>query len=137
VSWKNFPPNLKMVGSHGGSGICEVIGRMDYAYELRDEAFFLGPYTPLKITHKPSYYLKKMCFDTVSYHLSATKMVLETVGADHVVYDSDAPPLTSLRPQAIQLVRDLKLDVSDEEAVFWRNAARLLKLTRADLSLLT
>ena len=29
-------PTLKLVGSHLGGGICEVIGRMDYAYELPD-----------------------------------------------------------------------------------------------------
>ena len=29
----------KIVGSHGGGGICEVIGRLDYAYELQDESF--------------------------------------------------------------------------------------------------
>ena len=33
---------LKLVGSHLGGGICEIIGRMDYAYELGDEAFFPG-----------------------------------------------------------------------------------------------
>ena len=26
-------PRAKIVGSHGGGGICEVIGRLDYAYE--------------------------------------------------------------------------------------------------------
>ena len=36
-------PTLKLVGSHLGGGICEVIGRMDYAYNLPDFAFFLGP----------------------------------------------------------------------------------------------
>ena len=35
-------PRLKIVASHGGGGICETISRMDYAYELKDEAFFLG-----------------------------------------------------------------------------------------------
>ena len=46
-------PRLKIVASHGGGGICEVIGRMDYAYELQDEAYFLGSYAPMKIKHAP------------------------------------------------------------------------------------
>jgi predicted TIM-barrel fold metal-dependent hydrolase len=50
-------PRLKIVASHGGGGICETISRMDYAYELQDEAFFLGPYAPMRIRHPPSYYL--------------------------------------------------------------------------------
>ena len=107
---------------------CEVIGRLNYAYELQDECYFLGPYTPLKIKHEPEYYLKKMYFDTVTYHLPAARMVLETVGADHVLYGSDAPPLTSLKPRAIKLVEDLGLPPQQREAVFAKNAARLLKL---------
>ena len=31
-------PRLKIVASNGGGGICETISRMDYAYELGDEA---------------------------------------------------------------------------------------------------
>ena len=53
-------PKLKIVASHGGGGICETISRMDYAYELQDEAFFLGSYAPMKIKHKPSHYMKKL-----------------------------------------------------------------------------
>jgi aminocarboxymuconate-semialdehyde decarboxylase len=121
-------PRVKMVASHGGGGICEVIGRMDYAYELQEEAYFLGPYAPMKITRPPSHYLKVMYFDTVTYHAPAARLVLDTVGADHVLYGSDAPPLTSLKPRAIRLVEDLGLPPREREAVFWRNAAKLLKL---------
>ena len=56
-------PTLKLVGSHLGGGICEVIGRMDYAYNLMDFSFFLGSYEPLLIKHAPSHYLKMMYFD--------------------------------------------------------------------------
>ncbi len=121
-------PRLKIVGSHGGGGLCEVIGRMDYAYELQDECYFLGPYVPMKIKHAPSHYLKMMYFDTVSYHPPAARLVLDSVGVDHVLYGSDAPPLTSLKPRAIKLVEDLDLPAPDREKVFWRNAAGLLKL---------
>jgi aminocarboxymuconate-semialdehyde decarboxylase len=125
-------PRVTIVGSHGGGGICEVIGRLDYAYELQDEAFFLGPYAPMKIKHPPSHYLEMMHFDSVTYHAPAARLVLDTVGADHVLYGSDAPPLTSLKPRAIKLIEGLDLPPREREAVFWRNAARLLKLPIAD-----
>jgi aminocarboxymuconate-semialdehyde decarboxylase len=125
-------PRIKIVGSHGGGGICEVIGRLDYAYELQDEAFFLGPYAPMRIKHAPSHYLKKMHFDSVTYHAPAARLVLDTVGAEHVLYGSDAPPLTSLKSRAIKLIEDLNLPPHERDAVFWRNAARLLKLPAAD-----
>ena len=74
-------PRVKIVASHGGGGICETISRMDYAYELGDEAFFLGSYKPMKIKHKPSHYLKKMHLDTVTYNPPAVRMVLDWIGA--------------------------------------------------------
>lgn len=121
-------PRLTVVASHGGGGICEVIGRMNYAYELQDECYFLGSYAPMKIKHEPLHYLKKMYLDTVTYHAPAARLVIDTVGIDHTIYGSDAPPLTSLKPRAIELVKSLNLPKADEEKVFWRNAARLLKL---------
>jgi aminocarboxymuconate-semialdehyde decarboxylase len=127
-------PRLKIVASHGGGGICEVIGRMNYAYELQDEAYFLGSYAPLKIKHEPGHYLKKMYFDTVTYHLPAARLVVDTVGADHTIYGSDAPPLKSLKPRAIKIVEDLNLAPADREKVFWQNAAKLLKLPIGSLA---
>ena len=127
-------PRLKIVASHGGGGICETISRMDYAYELQDEAFFLGPYVPMKIKHKPSHYMKKLYMDTVCYNPPAAKMVLDWLGADHVLYGSDAPPLTSLKPRAIKLIRDLDIPEPQREAIFWQNAAKLLKLPIASAS---
>jgi aminocarboxymuconate-semialdehyde decarboxylase len=121
-------PRLKIVASHGGGGICETISRMDYAYELQDEAFFLGSYAPMKIRHKPSHYLKKLYLDTVCYNEPAVKMVLEWMGPDRVLYGSDAPPLTSLKPRAIKLIKDLNIPEADKTKIFWSNARKLLKL---------
>src|SRR5262245_59143768 len=53
-------PRLKLVGTHLGGGICEMIGRMNYAYRLQEEAFFLGSYEPMLIKHEPLHYLKMM-----------------------------------------------------------------------------
>jgi aminocarboxymuconate-semialdehyde decarboxylase len=104
---------------------------MDYAYELQEEAFFLGSYAPMKIKHPPSHYLKRMYLDTVTYNLPAVKMVLDWIGPGRVVYGSDAPPLTSLKPRAIKLINDLDLPEADRQAIFFANAARLLKLPSA------
>ena len=124
-------PRVKIVASHGGGGICETISRMDYAYELQEEAFFLGSYAPMRIKHPPSHYLRQMYLDTVTYNLPAVRMVLDWMGPDRVLYGSDAPPLTSLKPRAIKLIKDLDLPEAQRDAIFWANAARLLKLPMA------
>ena len=121
-------PTVKIVASHIGGGICEVIGRMNYAYAMQDEVFFLGSYEPLLISRAPGEYLKMMYLDTVSYHAPALRCALETMSADHMVYGSDAPPLTALKADAIQLVKDLDVSEPDREKLFFRNAAKLLKL---------
>ena len=121
-------PRLKIIASHGGGGICETISRMDYAYELQDEAFFLGSYAPMKVKHAPSHYPKTMYLDTVCYNPPAVKMVLDWMGPDRVLYGSDAPPLTSLKPRAIKLIRDLDIPEGDKAKIFWSNARKLLKL---------
>ena len=97
-------PKLKFVASHLGGGICEIIGRMDYAYELRDNPLILGPYgPPIYITRKPSDYLRMIYFDTVSYHAPAVECAIKTVGADRLIFghrfaDDDRAQETRARP---------------------------------------
>ena len=121
-------PTLKLVGSHLGGGICEMIGRMDYAYNLQDEAFFLGSYEPMLIKHPPSHYLKMMYLESTCYHPPAARCACETVGADHFVFGTDAPPLKSLKSQGVEVIRKLGLPAADERKVFAENAKRLLKI---------
>jgi aminocarboxymuconate-semialdehyde decarboxylase len=121
-------PKLKLVGSHLGGGICEMIGRMDYAYNLQEEAYFLGPYEPMLIKHPPSHYLKMMYLESTCYHAPAARCALETVGADHFVFGTDAPPLKPLKKAGVEMIRSLKLAPADEAKVFCDNARRLLKI---------
>jgi aminocarboxymuconate-semialdehyde decarboxylase len=125
-------PNVKIVGSHLGGGISEVIGRMDYAYEMRDDSF-LGGYEPLLIKAPPSHYLKKMYLDLACYALPAAKCAMETVGVDHVLYGSDAPPLTWLKPRAIQLVNDLPVTETQRAQIFAGTAIKLMNLKKDEL----
>jgi len=122
-------PELKFIGAHLGGGICEVIGRMDYAYELGDFAHFLGSYEPKLIDNPPSHYLRQLYLDTVSYHAPAVMCGIQTVGAEHVVFGSDAPPLLPLLPKAKQLIEELPISQEDKQAILGGNAARLLGLS--------
>jgi aminocarboxymuconate-semialdehyde decarboxylase len=121
-------PSLKLVGSHLGGGICEVIGRMDYAYNLADFAFFLGPYEPMLIKHPPSHYLRMMYFDSASYTPLAAEMCLKTVGADHFLFGTDAPPLIPLKREGLEMMDQIGMTAPDRQKVMGGNAARLLKL---------
>jgi aminocarboxymuconate-semialdehyde decarboxylase len=121
-------PTLKLVGSHLAGGICEMIGRMDYAYNLGDEAYFLGSYAPMLIKHPPSHYLKMMYLESTCYHPPAARCAVETVGADRFIFGTDAPPLKSLKVQGVDLIRKIGLSKEDENKVYYGNAKKLLKL---------
>ena len=121
-------PTLKLVGSHLGGGLCEVIGRMDYAYDLKDFAFFLGPYEPVLIKHPPSHYLRMMYFDSASYTPLAAQMCLKTVGAEHFLFGTDAPPLIPLKREGLEMMDHIGMTPQEREKVMGGNAVRLLKL---------
>ena len=96
-------PTLKLVGSHLGGGICEVIGRMDYAYKLqRLRRSFSAPTSRCCIKHAPSHYLKMMYFDSASYTRAGRRMCLKTVGADRFIFGTDLPPMIPLKMQGLQ-----------------------------------
>jgi aminocarboxymuconate-semialdehyde decarboxylase len=121
-------PTLKVVGTHLGGGICEMIGRMDYAYTLGDEVYFLGRYEPMLINHKPSHYLKMMYLESTSYWVPGARCALESVGADHFIFGTDAPPLKSLKAEGVELIKKLGLSPEDERKVYCENARKLLKI---------
>ncbi|HEY7712944.1 MAG TPA: amidohydrolase family protein [Candidatus Binatia bacterium] len=119
--------NIKFVGCHLGGGICDVIGRMDYAYELGDLASGLGPYEPLLITKRPSEYLKTLYMDTVAYHSPAIMCACQTVGAKRLLFGSDAPPLLPLLPRAKRIIEELPISAAEREDIFANNALKLLR----------
>lgn len=121
-------PTLKLVGTHLGGGICEMIGRMDYAYRLQDDAYFLGSYEPMLIKHPPSHYLKMMYLESTSYHPPAARCAMDTVGVDHFVFGTDSPPLWPLKREGVDLIKKLSLSPEDEQKVYCSNARRLLKI---------
>jgi aminocarboxymuconate-semialdehyde decarboxylase len=122
-------PSLKLVGSHLGGGICEVIGRMDYAYTLGDFAFFLGPYDPVLIKHPPSHYLRMMYLESTSYTPLAAEMCLKTVGADRFIFGTDSPPLIPLKREGLEMMDKIGMTPGERAKVMGGNAARLLKLS--------
>ncbi len=118
---------MKFVGCHLGGGISEVIGRMDYAYELGDQASGLGSYEPMLIAKRPSDYLKKLYMDTVCYHPPALACAYQTVGAKRLLFGSDAPPLLPLLPRAKRIIEEFPLTDEERADIFGRNALKLLE----------
>jgi aminocarboxymuconate-semialdehyde decarboxylase len=79
------------------------------------------------ISKRPSDYLKELHFDTVAYHPPAVMCAYQTVGAKHLVFGSDAPPLLPLLPRAKKIIEELPITSAEREDIFAHNALRLLK----------
>jgi predicted TIM-barrel fold metal-dependent hydrolase len=121
-------PTVKIVGSHLGGGICEVIGRLDYAYELLDFSVFLGSYEPIMIKHPPRHYLKMLYLDSACYWAPAAECALKSVGEDHFLFGTDSPPMVPLKKKGFDLMSNIGMTSTQYDKVMGGNAARLLKL---------
>jgi predicted TIM-barrel fold metal-dependent hydrolase len=69
-----------------------------------------------------------MYLESTCYHVPAARCALETVGADHFIFGTDAPPLKPLKKAGVEVIKALKLPPADEAKVYAGNAARLLKI---------
>lgn len=116
-------PKLKICVAHGGGFLPAYAGRMDHAHGARSDC-------RLCIKKKPSYYLKKMYFDTIVFEESQLAYLVETYGSDHILMGTDYPfDMGYYKP--VQFVGDAKkLKAADKAAILGGNAARLLKLKR-------
>jgi predicted TIM-barrel fold metal-dependent hydrolase len=57
-----------------------------------------------------------------------------SVGADHLVFGSDAPPLAPLLPRAKQLIEEMPINDEERQMIFSGNALRLLNLSEAEVT---
>jgi aminocarboxymuconate-semialdehyde decarboxylase len=69
-----------------------------------------------------------MYMDSTSYHSPAVRCAIDTIGAERIVFGSDAPMLLSIKSQAIDTITKLELPAAEHEQIMSGTAKRLLKL---------
>jgi aminocarboxymuconate-semialdehyde decarboxylase len=116
-------PKLKFVAAHGGGYMGHYPARMDHAYRVRPECHD-------HIKRPPSYYMKKIYFDTMVFGEKQLEHLVSLWGADHVVIGTDYPyDMGYYKPVAF--VNGTKsLSRAQKEAIIGGNAAKLLGLKR-------
>jgi aminocarboxymuconate-semialdehyde decarboxylase len=82
-------PALKLVLAHGGGNLVFLRGRLDSAYDAT--GWEADPYFRQHISQRPSAYLDRLYYDTCALSEKSNRFVLETMGADRVVFGSDYP----------------------------------------------
>jgi aminocarboxymuconate-semialdehyde decarboxylase len=117
---KDFP-NIKICVAHGGGYAAAYAGRMDHAYKIRPDARTI-------ITEKPTYYLKKLYFDTLVFTHHQLEYLAEQYGSDHILMGTDYPYDMGEEDPVGFVNRSKGLGDGDKTAILSGNAARLLGL---------
>jgi aminocarboxymuconate-semialdehyde decarboxylase len=114
-------PRLKVLVAHGGGYIAHYWARMDHAWRAR-------PDTRTVIKRKPSSYLEKFHFDTITHDPEMLRRLVERFGADHVVLGTDYPYDMGDEDPLGMVAQVKRLPKADRDLIVGGNAARLLKL---------
>jgi aminocarboxymuconate-semialdehyde decarboxylase len=114
-------PKLKVLVAHGGGYVAHYWARMDHAWRARPDCRTV-------IKRKPSSYLEKFYFDTITHDPEMLKRLVDRFGADHVVLGTDYP-YDMGDDDPLGLVAQVKrLPRASRDLIAGGNAARLLKL---------
>jgi aminocarboxymuconate-semialdehyde decarboxylase len=113
-------PKLKIVLPHAGGYLAHYWARMDHAWKARPDCRTV-------IKKKPSSYLEKFYFDTITFDRGILKNLVERFGADHVVLGTDYPYDMGVE-DPVGFVDGAKLSALEKAAITGGNAARLLKI---------
>ncbi|MEJ1192342.1 amidohydrolase family protein [Pseudarthrobacter sp. CCNWLW207] len=109
-------PDLKVLAAHGGGYLPTSLGRSDHAWKVRPEAHGCA--------HPPSWYLKKLYFDSLVHSAAELRALVAAAGPEQVLLGSDYPfDMGSDSPAAE--VRAASLSAADAAKVLARNAAAL------------
>jgi aminocarboxymuconate-semialdehyde decarboxylase len=115
---KDFP-DIKWIIGHAGGAVPFLMERMDSGY--RDFAE-----TKVKIDQLPSFYLKRLYYDCVTFNPYNLHMLRDEVGTDHMLMGSDYPHLLGSIEKAISSIDSLPIPQAEKQRIFGGNALSIL-----------
>jgi aminocarboxymuconate-semialdehyde decarboxylase len=113
-------PRLKVVLPHAGGYLAHYWARMDHAWKARADCRTV-------IRRKPSSYLEKFYFDTLTFDAGMLRALVARFGAEHVLLGTDYPYDMGM-DDPVAFVDAARLGSSDRNKVLGASAARLLKI---------
>ncbi len=116
-------PRLKIVLPHAGGYLGHYWARMDHGWRAR-------PDTKTVIKKKPTSYLEKFYFDTITFDTQMLRHLIDRWGPDHVLLGTDYPYDMGEEDPVGLISRVPGLKPAEREAIMGGTAARLLKLRR-------
>jgi aminocarboxymuconate-semialdehyde decarboxylase len=117
-------PKLKIVTAHGGGFLGHYPARMDHAYNVRPECHD-------HISRPPSYYMKKMYYDTMVFSPEGIRHLAAEMGASQLMVGTDYPFDMGHYDIHGLIAAVPNLSEADRGRLLAGNAARLLGLDSA------
>lgn len=121
-------PGVRLLCSHAGGTITLIADRLDFGHELRDYAP-LGPWGPVHLPHPPSWYVRRLHLDTVTFGPRPLRFAVDSVGPEQVYFGTDGPPVPFEASRMRRVVESIGLSPADTAAVLGGNAERLFGLS--------
>lgn len=112
-------PDIRWIIGHLG-------GAVPYLMERMDNGFRDFPECRTKIDQLPSFYLKRLYYDTVAFSPHTLTMVRNMVGADHMVMGSDYPHLLGSIDRAVSSIEGLNIREEEKDRIFSGTALSIL-----------
>ena len=112
-------PDIKLIAAHAGGALPYIAGRLDMCFDNM-------PACREKISQKPSEYLKRIYYDSVTFTQQALDTCVSVAGPANLLYGSDYPH--NIGDMAGCLARVDALPADQRDAVRGDNAARIFKL---------
>lgn len=122
--WSGFleeHPDIRFIALHTGGALPYLAGRLTIGHEAYPEC--------RRIPHRPEWYLKRLFYDTVSYHAAALRCLADTVGASRMVFGTDYPHVIGDPSWVIRSLEETGFTPEELEAIYWHNTAEGLGIS--------
>jgi 2,3-dihydroxybenzoate decarboxylase len=123
-------PGARLIVGHLGETIPYALWRLDNQWRGQFDGSSLTEASgPPRIRALPSYYARRNLYVTTSGNLSAPALrcAIDVLGISQVLFAADYPFEPS--EDAVRFLADAPIAESEREAIAWRNAVSLLKIT--------
>ncbi len=116
-------PGLKFLVAHGGGYLAHYPARMDHGWKAR-------PDSRITVKKKPSSYLRKFYYDTITFDPGMLESLVSLYGARQVMLGSDYPYDMADDNPVRTIAAARGLDESQRNLILGGNAARLFGLKK-------
>ena len=83
----------------------------------------------VSIDQPPSFYLKQLYYDTVTFSPHNLRMLRDIVGADHMAMGSDYPHLLGSIERAVSSIDGMDFSAAEKERIFGGTALSLINMS--------